>query len=94
MLLLLAMVICAPAVAGDPFYGRTLHADNCESCHGTAGQGDGFSVAAYSEGSIPFSMDTEILPIIKDGQGVMPAFGTLLTDQEILDIISFIRTLD
>lgn len=93
-LLVLAIAVSAPVLAGDILNGRILYNDNCTGCHGASGKGDDFGVPAFSEGSLPTAMDTDIVPIIENGQGIMPAFMGLLTDQEILDVISYIRTMD
>ena len=94
VLLVLAIVGGAPASAGDVFNGRTLYDDHCIGCHGASGEGDGFTVPAFSKGNILFSLDTDILPLVESGKGIMPAFKSILSEQEILDIISYIRTLE
>lgn len=94
VLLVLAFIVCTPATAGDPLNGRTFYNDHCKNCHGASGKGDDFGVPSFSEGNIMFSLDADILPIIKDGRGMMPAFKGVLTDQDILDVISYVRTLD
>jgi len=83
--------------------GEQIFGDNCASCHGTKGRGDGMmgmgldpkpaNFADPVEGR--FYSDAGMLEIIKHGipGGVMLAWEGRLTDAEILAVFNHIRTL-
>jgi len=63
--------------------GKTLFDSNCSNCAGKFT--DQKTMAALSE--------DDIIRIIKNGQGDIPAFGKNLTDDQALDVAMYIRTL-
>ena len=98
---------CAPSgdLRGDPANGQTLHVEHCAACHGLTGQSD--VVVMHMDETPPDQSDPEYmknlpdpylyLAICKGGQGigksyVMSPWGDLLTDQQIRDLIGWIRT--
>lgn len=72
------------ADADDP--AATLFADNCASCHGDNAEG-GLEVGAPSliDGSVIYGQDPEaVMQTLRHGRaGVMPAWGSRLSDAEI-----------
>ena len=82
------------AYAGDIDNGKKLYARHCVTCHGV----DGVNVMpdapnfAYSERLL--RPDDFILVSIKEGKNAMPAYRGLLEDQEILDVITYLRMLE
>jgi cytochrome c551 len=71
---------------GDPINGRRLFLKmNCYGCHGGRGGG----------GMCPSLRDRGVDPdVIREGSPKgMPAFGQLLTDQEILDLVAYIKSM-
>jgi hypothetical protein len=78
---------------------QTGYAQRCLGCHGTSGRGDG-PIAASLPVPVPDFRDTvenkrvyQIRKIIKEGKGVMPAFGPALEKVEIQDMVRFVRIL-
>ncbi len=84
--------------------GRTLYQQNCASCHGTTGLGDGElanslnpspALLAYMI-QMPMSVDPYMLWSISEGGEAfgtaMPAFKDALTRDEIWKIITFMRS--
>ena len=85
--------------------GQDLYKKNCVPCHGTDAKGDGpvaknmnpkpadLTVSKLAHGST----DGEIFTNIKDGIGQAPqkmkAFGNKLSDQDIWNIVNYIRSL-
>ncbi|HUH99152.1 MAG TPA: c-type cytochrome, partial [Anaerolineales bacterium] len=63
--------------------GKTLFDSNCSNCSGKFT--DQKMMAALS--------DDDIIRIIKNGAGDIPAFGKNLTDDQALDVAMYIRTL-
>lgn len=96
----------SPTPSGDPVAGETLFVQSCSSCHGPAGEGiTGLGKDMTTSVFIAGLDDQELLEFVKTGRpathpdnttGVdMPPKGgnPALTDDQILDIIAFIRTL-
>jgi len=81
----------ATTPAGDAANGEQLFvANGCGACHGAKGEGGvGPKLAGIEED------DTELFTAIKNGVAgtAMVAFGDRLSDQDIRDLIAFIRQL-
>lgn len=97
---LLALVLfCMPlpnipgAMAADVFEGRKVYSQYCEGCHGPDGRGVLADVPDFTFGEGVMRSDFALLASIRDGKGVMPAYRGLLKEQEILNVIAYIRTL-
>jgi mono/diheme cytochrome c family protein len=79
--------------------GMALYTKNCASCHGKAGLGDGvkarmlkdfpgdFSAAAFQTQS-----DGEHFYKTKTGKGEMPKYEGKLSDDDIWNIVNYMRT--
>jgi mono/diheme cytochrome c family protein len=92
---------------GDAAAGKKIYAQLCASCHGSAGKGDGPAAAAlpvkpadHTDGKHMKALsDTDIFNIIKGGgssvgkSALMPPWGGQLKDQDIQDVVAYIRTL-
>lgn len=90
--------------AGDPAAGKTTYQSLCLSCHGESGHGDG-PVGKFLKPK-PANLSEEltehdddfIFKVIKEGgpsvgkSASMPAWGSQLKDDDIRDVISYIRT--
>lgn len=82
------------AYAGNPFNGKAPYEKYCMACHGERGESKLIGVPNFSRGeAIISSTDPMLMKIIKNGKGVMPGFQGQIKDAEILDIISYLRTL-
>ena len=89
----LLMLTVGPAMAGDPVKGRGIYVDRCSGCHGQNGRPDIAEVPNFSVGEGMMKPDNDLMATIKQGKTVMPGFEGVLTDDQILDVISYIRTL-
>lgn len=95
--LALASAACAPrdaakAKAADPV--RELFQRNCAACHGHEGEGKQvgtLKVPALREGRPASDPDERLLAQIQDGGGGMPPFKYSLTDEQIRDLVRFVR---
>ena len=92
---------------GDAKAGKLKYDANCAGCHGAAGKGDGPAAAALNpkpgdmtDGKTMKALsDKYLFDIIKDGGAaqkkspIMPASAKKFSDQEISDMVAYIRTL-
>lgn len=92
---------------GDPKAGKQRYDLLCSSCHGATGKGDGPAAAALSpkprnhaDGKyMNVLKDDYLFKIIKGGGAsvgkspLMPPWSSQLNDQDIRNVIAYIRTL-
>jgi ubiquinol-cytochrome c reductase cytochrome c subunit len=74
-------------------HGRLLFEDNCEACHGVAGEG---ATAGYQWTALPLdrATPTQIGEAIRVGPGVMPRFTTAqLSDDDVDAVATYVRYL-
>lgn len=95
------------AEKGDAAKGKTIYTNLCASCHGNGGKGDGPAAAALNpkpkdltDKAYMSKLDDKFLFNImaKGGAAVgksplMPPFSGGLKDQDIRDVIAFLRNL-
>lgn len=89
----LLIITAGSAMAGDPVKGRGIYTERCSGCHGPNGKPDIAEVPNFSVGEGMMKSDSALMVTIKKGKAVMPAFEGVLTDDQILDVISYVRTL-
>lgn len=84
-----ARVEAIQALAGDPVNGESVYFNICEECHAEdlKGTDKGPSLLIL----VPRLDDDKILRTIIAGEDEMPAFGDDLLDQEIADVLSYVR---
>jgi mono/diheme cytochrome c family protein len=79
---------------------RALWSVTCAGCHGRDGRGQGegrppgaqlpdFTLAAWQSSRA----DQQLAQVIRDGRGMMPAFGKRVSDEGIAALVRFIRVL-
>lgn len=92
---------------GDPKAGKQRYDLFCSSCHGATGKGDGPAAAAltpkprnHADGRYMNALTEKYLFDIIRGGGasvgkspLMPAWGSQLKDQDIWNVVAYIRTL-
>jgi mono/diheme cytochrome c family protein len=73
--------------------GARLYGEYCAGCHGKDGRGRGQSPALlnYLE-PMPEAGDENLLRVISKGRRRMPAFNSALQDDEIRQIIAYMRS--
>jgi mono/diheme cytochrome c family protein len=74
--------------------GQDVYAENCAACHGDLGQGHVLAAAPALDASEHawHHPDRLIQQLLVDGGQTMPAFGEVLTDEEIVAVIRYIQT--
>lgn len=83
--------------------GRALYQENCASCHGTSGMGDGEAANSLNPSpallahmiQMPMAVDEYMLWSIAEGGAAfataMPAFKDVLTRDEVWKIVTYMR---
>lgn len=81
------------AQAADPKNGATLYNQHCVNCHGQRGVPVMPGVPDFSRRERLMQSDLDLIKAISRGKGMMPAYQGLLSENEILDVISHLRNL-
>ena len=89
------------AAGGDVAAGERIYKQRCVLCHGPEGKGDGPGAAAlnpkprnHTDASyMSTQTDEQLLHSIRDGKGQMPAWGKILSEEEMHSVLAYIRTL-
>ncbi len=81
------------ALAADPSKGRQIYMKHCQNCHGLSGKAQMPGIPDFSRGEGLFRPDIELVRQIRAGRGMMPAYEGLFTEDELLDVVAFLRTL-
>ena len=103
-------LVFSPALVfaqGNAQKGKELFTQNCASCHGATGKGDGAAAVALNPKPRNLSdkaymgklKDQQLIDIIKKGGAasgkspLMPPFGGVLSDADVRNVVAFIRQL-
>lgn len=89
---------------GDAAHGGQLFQRYCRGCHGPDGRGEALTFMPHignlaKKDYIEFLPDSFLYTVITEGgaaagkSGFMPSWKSTLSDQDIKDVIAFIRTL-
>jgi cytochrome c6 len=81
------------AQAADSLKGAKIYNERCADCHGSGGVPTMPGVPDFSRNQRLMQNDLVLVKSISIGKGMMPAFQGLLTEQEIFDVIAYLRTL-
>jgi cytochrome c6 len=95
MLIVLGLVTLArPAMADD---AEALYKSKCQVCHGADGKGTaaGQKLGAkdFHSPEVQKQSDAELIELTKQGKGKMPGYDKKLTDDQIKQLIKYIRSL-
>jgi mono/diheme cytochrome c family protein len=79
--------------------GQTLYAKTCTPCHGKTGLGDGMKVKSlkvvpndFTKAEFQSQTDGEHFFKTKTGRGEMPKYEGKLSDDDIWNIVNYMRT--
>jgi cytochrome c6 len=94
--LLLAASIAAPVFAQSA--GADTYKAKCQMCHGPDGtaatpMGKMMKIPSFKDPAVLGDSEAALISVTKDGKGKMPAYSGKLTDDQIKEVVSFIRTL-
>lgn len=95
LLVAAALLACmsALAFASDIYSGREVYDMHCQTCHGIDGQPMEPGVPDFSRGDSLYVPDVELVQRLRGGSEHLPSFRGLLTDEELRDVVAYIRTL-
>ncbi|MBZ5506172.1 MAG: cytochrome c [Acidobacteriia bacterium] len=93
MLVLLGfLVIARPALADDT---EALYKSKCQVCHGADGKGSPagqkLGVKDLHSPEVAKQTDADLIKVTKEGKGKMPKYDGKLTDDQIKELVKFIR---
>lgn len=91
----------AGEVAAGDAQGAAVYTQRCVLCHGAGGKGDGPASASlnpkprnHTDGTYMNARgDAELLEVINNGKGAMPAWKTVLSEDEIEAVLKHVRSL-
>jgi mono/diheme cytochrome c family protein len=95
-LVLLAASMALPAFSQAP--GADTYKAKCAMCHGADGlaatpMAKTMKVVSFKDPTMVSASDAQFIASTTNGKGKMPAYTGKLTDAQIKDVISYIRTL-
>lgn len=90
----LTLALAVPAAqAGNMMHGQQLYNMHCAACHGMRGEGVLPDAPKFRLGERLEQPDMMLLQSVRTGKNKMPPFFGILKDPDILDILSYVRTL-
>ncbi len=92
MLLVLSLGYGAQVSAGDVFKGKEVYLKECAACHGASGEGRMPGLLNFQESQALFRTNNALRDIVRDGKGIMPSFNGLLSDEDISNVVVYLRT--
>jgi mono/diheme cytochrome c family protein len=88
------MMVARPALADD---AEALYKSKCQVCHGPDGKGSAagqkIGVKDFHSPEIAKQSDEELFNATKQGKGKMPSYDKKLTDDQIKQLVTYIRSL-
>ncbi len=94
MTLAVLLAAAVPAAADD---AAALYKSKCQVCHGADGKGSpaGQKMGAkdFQSPEVAKQSDAELIKVTKEGKGKMPKYDGKLTDDQIKQLIKYIRSL-
>lgn len=94
--------VAAQSERGNPKAGQAIYEQHCLRCHGMSGDGNGpdaafliIAPANFQSARSRSKTDMELMTIIMHGVVFSPmhGWGGRLTEQQLWDVLSYIRTL-
>ncbi len=95
-MILLAASIAAPAFAQSA--GAATYKAKCAMCHGPDGTAatpvaKAMKIVSFKDPTMVKAPDAQFETAVKDGKGKMKGFAGTLSDAQIKEVVSYIRTL-
>jgi cytochrome c6 len=83
-------VCSSPVVAQD---AAATYKAKCAMCHGPDGKGGKMGTRDFASPEVQKESDADLAGIITNGKGKMPKYGEKLKENEIKDLVTYIRGL-
>ncbi|HEY1264803.1 MAG TPA: cytochrome c [Terriglobales bacterium] len=96
VVLAISILVSTASWAADA--GADVFKTKCASCHGQTGAGDttvgkNMKVKDLASAEVQKQGDAELTTVIAKGKKPMPGYEGKLTDQQIQDLVKFVRSL-
>lgn len=91
--LTLAAALPRSALAADLVAGKRHYTAYCAGCHGADGMSLRPQAPKLALGERMAQPDFMLVSTLKSGFGTHPSFLGILNDRELLDVVSYVRTL-
>ncbi|HEY6182172.1 MAG TPA: cytochrome c [Terriglobales bacterium] len=95
ILILLGFTMVTPRAWADD--AEALYKSKCQVCHGADGKGSPagqkLGVKDFHSPEVAKESDAELFKITKEGKGKMPSYDKKLSDDQIKELIKYIRSL-
>lgn len=82
----------AAAHAADPNRGADLYRQHCTACHGAAGKPVLPGAPDLTRPGALLKPDPALAATLRAGRRGMPAYGGVLRERELFDVIAHLRT--
>ncbi len=92
-LLALTVVEMDRAWAADVFAGQAVYEASCANCHGLDGKPVLPGTPDFTRGAGLMAPDSDLVPVMKTGKGLMPGYEHILNEKDILNVLAYTRTL-
>lgn len=79
--------------AADINKGGQLYGIHCANCHGVSGNPVMPGAPNFQRSEKLLQADFALLASVRRGKNAMPAYAGMLRDQEIMDVIAYLRML-
>ena len=78
--------------------GESLYKAKCATCHGADGKGETpvgkmYKLRDLGSADVQKQSDAELTSVIEKGKNKMPGYGRSLKEDQIKDLVAYIRTL-
>jgi cytochrome c6 len=80
--------------AADTNKGAEIYSKYCTACHGVSGISVMPDAPNFAKNEGLMNPDRTLLITIQSGKSAMPAYRGVLSDQDILNVIAYLRTLN
>jgi mono/diheme cytochrome c family protein len=94
LLLMITTLLSNPSYAANPINGGEIYNTHCADCHGSSGISTMPGAPNFAQNESLMQSDASLLISIQNGNNAMPAYQGVLSDHDILDVITYLRTLN
>lgn len=91
--LVLCTLAAAAGEAADIFAGQAIYEVHCANCHGFDGRPLIPGSPDFTRGEGLLNPDAVLIDTIRSGRNLMPAFNRIISEQEMLNVLDYVRTL-